>query len=197
MLEIYFSRTSAKAKDEVVAPPKKIILNRKVSPAITSPTSDSTILQETDQKNGSSKNGEDATNEEKKVVKLGSLSAEERAKLRAQKFGVAIPDSVKKAVRAERFGNTTSASTTTETQIPTSQVLLPTHFYFQNINLFLIQGGSVDNEKLLKRQARFGVVTVEVDEKKKKRAERFGTATAGSGSTDEQMRKRAERFKLA
>lgn len=60
-----------------------------------------------------------------------------------------------------------------------------------------------NNEKLLKRQARFGVVTVEVDEKKQKRAERFGTAnsaasvSAGSVSTDEQMRKRAERFKLA
>ena len=41
---------------------------------------------------------------EKKIVKLGSLSAEERAKLRAQKFGVPIPESIKKAERAERFG---------------------------------------------------------------------------------------------
>ena len=41
---------------------------------------------------------------EKKIVKLGSLTAEERAKLRAQKFGVPIPESLKKAERAERFG---------------------------------------------------------------------------------------------
>jgi len=57
-----------------------------------------------------------------------------------------------------------------------------------------------DNDKLLKRQARFGVVSntnSEVDEKKQKRAERFGTTSTAVGSSDEQKRKRAERFGLA
>ena len=57
-----------------------------------------------------------------------------------------------------------------------------------------------DNDKLLKRQARFGVISnsnTEVDEKKQKRAERFGTTSTAVGSSDEQKRKRAERFGLA
>ena len=57
------------------------------------------------------------------------------------------------------------------------------------------------DEKLLKRQARFGVVapTAEVDVKKQKRAERFGMAptAADTAANDELKRKRAERFGLA
>jgi len=60
------------------------------------------------------------------------------------------------------------------------------------------------DEKLLKRQARFGIVSAEeVDVKKQKRAERFGgisnNPTLGTASTemDELKRKRAERFGLA
>lgn len=56
------------------------------------------------------------------------------------------------------------------------------------------------DEKLLKRQARFGVVTdTEVDIKKQKRAERFGLAptAAATAANDELKRKRAERFGLA
>jgi len=59
----------------------------------------------------------------------------------------------------------------------------------------------VDDEKLLKRIARFG--TVSVDAKKQKRAERFGGKTdksvivPGSAAIDEQKRKRAERFGLS
>lgn len=105
-----FIRTTPNPKVESATQPKKIILNRKVSANITPPstTSDS-ILQETIQTSDSIKNDEsDDLKHEKKVVKLGALTAEERAKLRAQKFGVPIPDSVKKAVRAERFGGTKS-----------------------------------------------------------------------------------------
>lgn len=98
-------------KDESVSAPKKIILNRKASVPITSSTTTpDTILQEAVEKNNSNQSDDSILKEEKKVVKLGSLSAEERAKLRAQKFGVPIPDSVKKAVRAERFGGTQNSS---------------------------------------------------------------------------------------
>jgi len=111
--------------------------------------------------------------DDKKVVKLGTLSAEERAKLRAQKFGVPLSDNVKKMVRAERFGMAAKSEDTDSKEVM--------------------------DEKLLKRQARFGVVTTaEVDVKKQKRAERFGLAptAAVSAANDELKRKRAERFGL-
>ncbi|XP_057380454.1 SAP domain-containing ribonucleoprotein-like [Daphnia carinata] len=162
------------SKSEIGTSRKKIILNRKVASSLTS--GEESVLQETEtpDANSPNKSNETETKEEKKVVKLGSLSAEERAKLRAQKFGVPVPDSLKKAVRAERFGNANS------TVAPTGKSQV------------------VDNEKLLKRQARFGVVSnAEIDEKKQKRAERFGANNVGGASSDEQKRKRAERFGLA
>lgn len=161
-------------KSETGTSRKKIILNRKVAPSLTS--ADDSVSKEIEAHDTSSPNKSDEpdTKEEKKVVKLGSLSAEDRAKLRAQKFGVPVPDSLKKAVRAERFGNASSeVAPTSKSQVP-------------------------DNDKLLKRQARFGVVpNAEIDEKKQKRAERFGTSNVGVASSDELKRKRAERFGLA
>jgi hypothetical protein len=99
-------------KNEIVSPHKKIILNRKV---VTPPSDSGTVSQENDDhlKYDANKGDESDSKEEKKVIKLGSLSAEERAKLRAQKFGVPISDSVKKAVRAERFGGTNSTESNT------------------------------------------------------------------------------------
>lgn len=171
--KVTVEKTIQNSKNEIVSAHKKIILNRKV---VTSPSDSGMVSQEVDNHHDANKSDESDSKEEKKVVKLGSLSAEERAKLRAQKFGVPVPDSVKKAVRAERFGSTNSTeSTTSKSQVP-------------------------DNDKLLKRQARFGVISnsnTEVDEKKQKRAERFGTTSTAVGSSDEQKRKRAERFGLA
>jgi hypothetical protein len=73
-----------------------VVLNRNPSNIVISPTVENSnpieSFKETDEE------------KEKKIVKLGSLTAEERAKLRAQKFGVPIPESLKKAERAERFG---------------------------------------------------------------------------------------------
>merc|ERR1712127_303407 len=165
---------------------KKVILNRNpismaAIPAAKTETINSRKISVDMESQKETSNGDGSDNgEEKKsgVVKLGSLSAEERAKLRAQKFGVPIPDNVKKSVRAERFGLTTKE---TIKQAPT-------------------ESKEVLDEKLLKRQARFGVVTAaEVDVKKQKRAERFGTAptAAATAGNDELKRKRAERFGLA
>lgn len=169
-------KTTQSMKKEVSVP-KKVILNRKSTAAITSPVSTvGSVLKESEQKSDSQKTNECNEKEGKTVIKITSLSAEERAKLRAAKFGVPIPDSVKKAVRAERFGGATTTGTTTNAK--------------------------VEDDKLLKRQARFGNVKAEVDEKKQKRAERFGTTTAstsmvsGNGN-DVQKQKRAERFGLA
>ena len=56
------------------------------------------------------------------------------------------------------------------------------------------------DEKILKRQARFGVVTPnDIETKKQKRAERFGMAPRAevAAGNDEQKRKRAERFGIA
>ena len=73
-----------------------MVLNRNPSNVVKSFTAENSTLKE------SLKESEEE--KEKKIVKLGSLTAEERAKLRAQKFGVPIPESLKKAERAERFG---------------------------------------------------------------------------------------------
>ncbi len=82
---------------------------------VTPPSDSGKVSQENDDhlKYDANKGDESDSKEEKRVIKLGSLSAEERAKLRAQKFGVPIPDSVKKAVRAERFGGTNSTELNT------------------------------------------------------------------------------------
>ena len=168
---------------------KKIILNR--NPSVATPVTEDSSTDEKKEENG--------TDESKKVVKLANpLTNEERAKLRAQKFGVAVPDSLKKAVRAERFGSTTTTA-------PVSKVFSCFYsFYSFKFNYSSFKNEQItsgDQEKLLKRQARFGIVdkSVEVDEKKKKRAEKFGTTTTTTTSNpanDELKRKRAERFGL-
>merc|ERR1711928_199541 len=149
---------------------KKVVLNRKPISVAPIPAVKDEAVPVTEESKASS-NPEKV--EEKKVVKLGTLSTEERAKLRAEKFGVPISDSVKKMVRAQRFGLASKPENT-----DSKEVL---------------------DEKLLKRQARFGVVTdTEVDIKKQKRAERFGLAptAAATAANDELKRKRAERFGL-
>lgn len=129
---------------------------------------------------------------DKKVVKIGALSAEERAKLRAEKFGVPIPDVMKKAVRAERFGLAESKNTTTGNSQVYFSMFSKTKRHSATISI------QVDQEKLTKRQARFGIVADETDLKKQKRAERFGAgATKTSAVDDEKLRKRAERFGLS
>jgi SAP domain-containing ribonucleoprotein len=173
-------------KDPAVTTSKKVVLNRKEfvpTPTTATPSVLSTADQTTDKDSNNSNDAE--KKEEKKVVKLTELSAQERAKLHAQKFGLPVSDSSKKLARAERFGMADGAannSNSTKTTTNPKEV----------------------DEKILKRQARFGVVApsaaaTEVEAKKQKRAERFGITTpiVANAAVDEQKRKRAERFGLA
>lgn len=97
------------------APPKKVILNRHTSIELSIDNKE--LENEPEQK------------EEKKVIKLSSLSAKEvniinlifqsgltdcfkRLEMRAKKFGVTVLSSdAKKLVRAERFGTNSPSST--------------------------------------------------------------------------------------
>ena len=172
-------------KDPAVTTSKKVVLNRKIEVIVPTPTTATPVLSTADQTTDKdSNNSNDAEKkDEKKVVKLTELSAQERAKLHAQKFGLPVSDSSKKLARAERFGMADGAAN--DSNKPTTNPK------------------EVD-EKILKRQARFGVVAptaaaTEVEAKKQKRAERFGitTPTVANAAVDEQKRKRAERFGLA
>lgn len=91
---------SPKKRETTETQPKKITINRKIT--IDPPKQEEKEVKGDDKEAGTAVSEEHAS--EKKVVKIGALSAEERAKLRAQKFGAPIPDNVKKATRAERFG---------------------------------------------------------------------------------------------
>ncbi|XP_005110485.1 SAP domain-containing ribonucleoprotein [Aplysia californica] len=124
-----------------------------------------------------------------KPVEVSKLSHEERLKMRAEKYGV-VSTEAKKELRAQRFGLPSSGGALSG--LGTGQ---------QN----------VDVDKLKKRAERFGTVVsksltkVEEDERKRKRAERFGASDAistnvSSGLSSEEVeakkKKRAERFGL-
>lgn len=109
--------------------PKKITINRKIT---VEPPKQEEKDKEQKTTDDEATSASEEHNSGNKVIKIGAISAEERAKIRAQKFGVAIPDDLKKAVRAERFG----AAENKGTAKATSQVL---HFYIKlsfEVNLF-------------------------------------------------------------
>lgn len=83
-------------------PPKKVILNRNITSQVDSndkPTSEE-----------KKENVNENKTEEKKIIKLSELSAKERLEMRAKKFGAPVGDDLKKAARAERFGNATNGN---------------------------------------------------------------------------------------
>uniref|UniRef100_A0A336LTH4 CSON000069 protein n=1 Tax=Culicoides sonorensis TaxID=179676 RepID=A0A336LTH4_CULSO len=178
---------------------KKISLKRNLSiPKPVLPESIKPITEDEKSKSSiSSTNGDSTGEPEKKVVKLTELTAEERAKLRAQKFGAsaatpatALVSDDKKLARAARFGITAS---TTEAPASNSSASIKS------------SAPEASLELLKKRAERFGAAVapklnaLEQNEKLKKRQERFGAA-GGSTLTAEQAEKarlRLERFKTA
>ncbi|XP_059097943.1 SAP domain-containing ribonucleoprotein-like isoform X2 [Tigriopus californicus] len=140
----------------------------------------------------------------------------DKAKARAERFGIKeLSDTTKKLDRANRFGlpvETPSASETTTTPGTTSAAAEKSPGKASKI------GGAptVDMDTLKKRAERFGQSTsktlkeMEMDEKIKKRQERFGVVapvgknepkpkvifntSVNSVVLDEKMKKRAERF---
>lgn len=178
---------------------KKIALKRNLSiqaPVIPEPSTTNKITIET--KPISTTNGSSTTSGDepsKKVLKLHILTAEERLKLRAEKFGANAAASVttiditaddRKLARAARFGGATSTSSNSSASIKNS-------------------APDASIEVLKKRAERFGAATapklsaIEKDEKMKKRQERFGagSTTVTSTSSDEKAKQRLERFKTA
>lgn len=207
-METISKESIADRKDDLVAvPQKKVALKRNISISVPTPTVAATTTEtgtENDKKaadDSVQKESENAPVEpEKKVLKLTELTTQQRLEMRAKKFGAQaneIPDS-KLQARAARFGlmSSDSAGGVTTTK-PTSTL--------------------VGVDALKKRAERFGVsvsdkmTKIEQDEKLIKRQERFGAVSAptltatgkvaiSSGSstkTDyaERARLRLERFK--
>lgn len=158
-----------------------------------------------------------------KVAKVTVLTAAERLELRAKKFGAAsatlpINTDLKKQARAERFGikvdeTTEKSTTTTAAATPTTVTNKPSS---QKLDISSLETVSV--EVLKKRAERFGtvsskLVSVEKEEKLAKRQDRFGitapsatakTTPAANGSSTaatttndyaERAKSRLERFK--
>jgi len=172
--------TSSPSKENGSSPPKKrITINREPLPPAAVDTETTDVSSKDD-------------DESKKVVKItAALTAEEKAKLRAEKFGISaevtaaatsttapkknassletvkanpfLDERMKK--RAERFNNGTSAATAT-TEVVVSLT-------------------TVEDVKLAKRKERFGLTAVDESAKKETRAARFAGASTEKASSAE------------
>ncbi|KAK3908009.1 SAP domain-containing ribonucleoprotein [Frankliniella fusca] len=156
-------------------PAKKITLNRKTishnATPVPSEKSDGGIKKD------------DKDEGDKKVVKLSEISMKERLALRAAKFGAPTTVEAKKEARAARFGEPSSADAKKEARAAR----------FGSSASSVTSAGNVPevNVDLLKKRAeRFGVQAgskieqVEMEERKKRRLERFGGTTTSTSTTN-------------
>ncbi|XP_023017039.2 SAP domain containing ribonucleoprotein [Leptinotarsa decemlineata] len=116
--------------------------------------------------------------EEKKIIKLSNLTAKDRLEMRAKKFGVStLSADAKKLVRAERFGKSdNSATSITSTAVNTSVDVLKQRAQRFGSSVSTVMSGLENEEKMLKRKARFSNSsngTTTASEKGKQRLERF------------------------
>nr|CAD7203474.1 unnamed protein product [Timema douglasi] len=140
---------------------KKIVLNRSV--ISTSPEKENVISEPAAEEAVEAENKQEEDGK-KKVVKISALTVKERLEMRAQKFGVSLSVDAKKEARAARFGIQSSSISSTN--------------------------GVDDEEKLKKRQQRFGLV--EPPSKTSTTPSSVSTVSA----SDDKKKLRAERFKL-
>lgn len=109
------------------------------------------------------------------VVKLSQLSMKERLELRAKKFGAPVSGDVAKLARAERFGMPETKASASSGAASGGGAAVSTAKI------------AADVETLKKRAERFGgsvsntMVKIEMNEKLLKRQERFGGAGGGGG----------------
>lgn len=175
-------------------PVKRVSLKRNVSvtiPIIASSKPEEKPIEEKEEEPS-------AGEPDKKIIKISVLTPQDRLELRAKKFGNSSTTSTlsssaideKKEARAARFGLVSSSDTTAATTKPTQITAAP----------------SASLDILKKRAERFGsaisstLKTTEQEEKLLKRQERFGTTSVITinSKTDvdyaEKARLRAERF---
>lgn len=193
-------------------PTKKVVLKRKILPSVSVSDSEAPqtsietkLLKIDDDKSTANVSQSDSSNgnTDSNVVKLSQLTMKERLELRAKKFGVAPTGDAAKLARAERFGITTN-TTTGNAQ--------------KDLSNFSTAKNETNVELLKKRAERFGgsvsntMVKMEQNEKLLKRQERFGSSTTSSNTAkatitttttptpaandhDEKKKQRLERFK--
>ncbi|XP_058453972.1 SAP domain-containing ribonucleoprotein [Malaya genurostris] len=191
-------------KEEQSLPHKKVALKRNISISVPTPVTTPAAVTSVAGDSNESKNKETVTKSseqqsgepEKKIIKLSQMTAQERLEMRAKKFGAQTTESSdsKLQARAARFGLGSAGSSTTSTNSLISLDALK-----RRAERF---GGSVSNkvtkleldEKLQKRQARFG----EAATASKLTATGKVAITATSSTTtdySERARLRLERFK--
>ncbi|KXJ84473.1 hypothetical protein RP20_CCG003827 [Aedes albopictus] len=196
-----------KKEDQPAAVQKKVALKRNISISVPTPTAAVAAAPKAadDDKKSDSvpKEAETGSSEpEKKVIKLTELTAQQRLEMRAKKFGAQASETSdsKLQARAARFGLGSSGDSSAGSGAATKPA-----------------SSLVGIDALKKRAERFGVsvsdkmTKIEQDEKLVKRQERFGNVTAptltatgkvaiSSSSTTktdyaERARLRLERFK--
>lgn len=211
--------------DVPAATPRKISLKRNISitkPTLTSDATSSAGLAEAPkaQRQPFSTTPSSATNSgsdgepEKKVVKLGQLTALERLEMRAKKFGATKTES------PPSTATTPAASTTTSTAATEKMQARAARFGLTGASSITATNNSTPAslEALKKRAERFGcsvsseMSKLEQEEKLAKRQARFGQTAATTGATAangagkvstasvdyaEKARLRLERFKSA
>uniref|UniRef100_A0A182M144 SAP domain-containing protein n=1 Tax=Anopheles culicifacies TaxID=139723 RepID=A0A182M144_9DIPT len=212
---------SAEKSNVPASTPRKISLKRNIS--ITKPTlaADPSPLDEAPKaqrqpfstQSASTNSGSDGE-PEKKVVKLGQLSALERLEMRAKKFGAkttAAPSSTpvatttaatdKMQARAARFGLSSTGSGTisaSNNSTPASLEALKKRAERFGCSVSSEMSKLEQEEKLAKRQARFGQ-TVSSNSSSSGSKATNGAGKVSSASVDyaEKARLRLERFKSA
>lgn len=168
----------------------------KMSDSSTSSTAAAASL-EASEKSAAGSNGSSDGN----VVKLSQLSMKERLEMRAKKFGAPVTGDAAKLARAERFGTTSDEKPSVNRgALSAEKIAADVDLLKKRAERF---GGSVSNtmvkieqnEKLLKRQERFGAGTTITGTVNTTTAIKDPESTQATNTYAEKAKLRLERFK--